>query len=74
VDKFSKYAHFLPLSHPLTALHVALVYMNQVNKLYGFPKALIFDRDKIFTSQVWKEVFKLLKVDLLMSRAYHPPN
>jgi len=72
VDKFSKYAHFLPLSHPFTALHVALVYMNQVYKLYGFPKALI--SDKIFTIQVWKEVFKLLKVDLLMSRAYHHPN
>jgi hypothetical protein len=26
VDKFSKYAHFLPLSHPFTALTVAKMY------------------------------------------------
>lgn len=62
---FSKYTHFLPLSHPFIALHVALVYINKVYKLYGFLKALISDRDKSFTSQVWKELFKLLNVDLL---------
>lgn len=72
VDKFSKYAHFVPLSHPYTAFQIALVYMTHIYKLRGLPKALISDRDKIFTSQVWKELFKLLKVDLLMSSAYHP--
>jgi hypothetical protein len=71
VDKFSKYAHCIPLSHPFTAFQVALVYMNQVYKLHGLPKALLSDRDKNFTSIVWKELFKLLKVDLLMCSAYH---
>ena len=72
VDKFSKYAHFVPLSHSYTAIQVALLYITQIYKLHGLPKALISDRDKIFTSQVWKELFKLLKVELLMSSAYHP--
>jgi len=72
VDKFSKYAHFIPLSHPFTTFQVALVSMNQVYKLHGLPKALISDRDRIFTSNIWKESFKLLKVDMLMSSAYHP--
>jgi len=37
IDKFSKYAHFLPLSHPFTALQVAQLYFNNVYKLHGLP-------------------------------------
>lgn len=72
VDKFSKYAHFLPLSHPFTALQVATTYMNNVFKLHGLPEAIVSDRDKVFTSHVWQELFKLLGTDLKMSSAYHP--
>jgi len=54
VHKFSKYAHFLPLSHPFTALQVALTYKNNVFKLHGLPQAMISDRDKVFTSNIWQ--------------------
>ena len=53
VDKFSKYAHFVPLKHPFTTFQVALAYMDHVFKLHGFPEVLISDRDKVFTSQIW---------------------
>lgn len=72
VDKFSKYAHFIPLTHPFTALDIALVYMDQVYKLHGLPKAIVSDRDRIFTSSVWQELFRLTKTELRMSTAYHP--
>jgi hypothetical protein len=72
IDKFSKYAHFLPLSHPFTALSVAQLYFNNVYKLHGLPKAIVSDRDRIFTSALWKELFKLSGTDLLMSSSYHP--
>lgn len=72
VDKFSKYAHFLPHSHPFSALQVAELFMNNIFKLYGLPKAIVLDRDKIFTSNLWKELFKSLGTDLHMSSAYHP--
>src|SRR6185312_6325561 len=32
---------------------------------------MVFDRDKIFTSSVWTELFKLVGVQLLFSTAYH---
>ena len=43
VDKFSKYAHFVPLSHPFTAYKVALAFMEHVFKLHGLPESIIFD-------------------------------
>lgn len=72
VDKFSKYAHFLPLSHPFTALQVAITFLNNVFKLHGQLIAMISDGDKVFTSNVWQELFSLLGIDLRMSSAYHP--
>jgi hypothetical protein len=72
IDKFSKYAHFIPMSHPYTALSVAQLYFNNIYKLHGLPEALISDRDKVFTSTLWKELFALSDTQLLMSSAYHP--
>lgn len=72
VDKFSKYAHFLTLSHPYTALQVAQQYFDQIYMLHGIPSAIISDRDKIFTSALWKELFTLSGTQLLMSSSYHP--
>jgi len=72
VDMLSKYAHFLPLAHPFTALQVAQLYFDQIYKLHGLPKAIISDRDKIFTSTLWQTLFRLSDTALLMSSSYHP--
>lgn len=66
------YAHFLPLSHPFTALQAAVLFMNNIFKLHGLPQAIVLERDKIFASNMWRELFKLLGTDLQMSSAYHP--
>jgi len=72
VDVFSKYSHFLGLKHPFTAESVAKLFFSQVFKLHGMPQAIVSDRDRIFTSKLWQELFKLAKVELRMSTAYHP--
>jgi hypothetical protein len=51
IDKFSKYAHFIPLSHPYTALTVAQAYLNNIYKLHGLPQIIVSDRDRVFTSR-----------------------
>jgi hypothetical protein len=33
---------------------------------------IVLDRDHIFTSNFWRELFQLAKVNLSMSSAYHP--
>ncbi|KAL8158750.1 hypothetical protein V2J09_000287 [Rumex salicifolius] len=72
VDRLSKNAHFLALSHPYTALDVAQTYLDNVFKLHGMPHSLISDRDPTFLSEVWKELFRVHGVDLHFSSAYHP--
>lgn len=72
VDKFSKYAHFIKLTHPFTALKVAKLYMDNIYKLHGMPQAIVSDRDRIFTSTLWQELFNLTGTELRMSSAYHP--
>lgn len=71
VDRFPKYAHF-PLKHPYTALTVAKALYDGVIKLHGLPKTMVSDRDKVFTSKIWTELFKLMGVQLLLNMAYHP--
>jgi transposase InsO family protein len=72
VDTFSKYAHFLPLLHPYTALKVAQLFVDSVYKLHGMPSSIISDRNKIFTSKLWQELFRLSGTTLKMSSSYHP--
>jgi len=72
VDKFSKFTHFLPLLHPLTATSVAKVFLDNNYRLHGMPSHIISDRDRIFPSSFWLELFKLAKTTLCMSLAYHP--
>ncbi|GMI64497.1 hypothetical protein HRI_000119000 [Hibiscus trionum] len=72
IGKYTKYEHFLTLSHPFTATDVASVYLDQVFKLHGSPKVIISDKDKIFTSLFWKELMKKLGTVSHLSSSYHP--
>lgn len=72
VDKLTKFAQFLPLAHPYTASKCALLYMTQVYKNHGFPGAIISDRDPVFTSHFWQELFKYAGTELKMSTTNHP--
>lgn len=72
VDKLTRYAHFIPMSHPFTARTAATQYMDHVFKLHGQPLALISDRGQVFTSLFWRQLFKLSGTQLKMSTAYHP--
>lgn len=72
VDRLTKYAHFIALSHPYTAEKLANIYIKQIYKLHGAPKSIVSDRDVAFQSDFWRELFKLQGTKLCMSTAHHP--
>ena len=72
VDRFTKYAHFIPLASHYTAKIVADTFFDQIFKLHGLPLSIISDRDKVFSSAFWQELFRLLGTKLHLSSAYHP--
>lgn len=72
VDKFSRYAHFIPLAHPFSASDVAMAFMDNVFKLHSLPEQIVSDRDRIFNSLFWRQLFHLTGTSLNMSSSYHP--
>ncbi|KAL4554713.1 hypothetical protein LXL04_037315 [Taraxacum kok-saghyz] len=72
VDRLSKYSHFLLLKHPYTAKTVAELFVREIVRLHGIPKSIVSDRDPLFISNFWKELFHLQGTQLNMSSAYHP--
>jgi hypothetical protein len=72
VDRFSKFAHFIPLSYPYSATTVAKAFFDNIVRLHGMPCSIVSDRDPVFTSTFWKELFRLAGVKLLLNSAFHP--
>jgi hypothetical protein len=65
VVKFSKYSHFVALAHPFTAAKVAKAFLDNVYKLHGMPFNIISDRDRVFTSNFWQQLFILFGTKLI---------
>ena len=72
VDRLTKYVHFMPLSHPYTAAKVAAMFMKDIFRLHGMPQSIVSDKDVVFTSKFWQELFKLQGSNLAVSSVYHP--
>lgn len=72
VDHLTKYTHFCPLSHPYTAATIDKLFVEDIFKLHGMPQSIVSDRNPVFTSTFWKELFHLQGTQLKMSASYHP--
>ena len=59
VDRFSKMAHLIALSHPYSTQSIARTFFENIVHLHGFPCSIVSDRDTIFTNSFWEELFLL---------------
>lgn len=71
IDRLSKYAHFIPLTHPYSASSLAQIFMDYIYKLHGALAEIINDHDTIFVSNFWKEFLHILGIQQHLSTAYH---
>jgi hypothetical protein len=72
VDKASKMIHVVPTHSNVDAPGVARLVFDNVIRLHGFPRSIVSDRDKRFTSNFWTALFDISGVKRNMSTAFHP--
>ena len=53
VDKLTKTSHFIPIKSTYKTDAIAKIFMKEIFRLHGLPKAKVSDRDPKFTSNFW---------------------
>ncbi|XP_075091508.1 putative mitochondrial protein AtMg00860 [Nicotiana tabacum] len=73
VDRFSKYATFMPASQGCIAKEAAKLFFKNVVKYWGIPRHIISDRDDPhFTGNLWRDLLNILGMELRFSTSFHP--
>ncbi|KIN99114.1 hypothetical protein M404DRAFT_78798, partial [Pisolithus tinctorius Marx 270] len=72
IDLLTSMVHIVPSRTTYTAREVAELMFAEVYKHHGLPRAIVSDRDVLFTSTFWKRLNELIGIKQKMSSAYHP--
>lgn len=72
VDRFSKSAHFIPLTKLPSAKETAQIMIDNVFKFHGLPTDVVSDRGPQFASQFWREFCRLIGATASLSSGFHP--
>ena len=72
VEKLSKASHFILVKSTYKTGDIENIFMKEIFRLHGLPKAIVSDRDVKFTSKFWKSLFKDLGTQLNFNTTYYP--
>ncbi|KAL0405147.1 UNVERIFIED_CONTAM: hypothetical protein Slati_3828600 [Sesamum latifolium] len=72
VDLLLKYAHFIGLPAKFSASSLAGYFTVEIYRLHGMPKSIVSNRDPLFLSTFWRELFCLNGTKLAFNSAYQP--
>ena len=70
-DKFSKEAHFIPVTSTYKTVHIADIFLKEIFILHGIARETISDRDTKFSKNFWKSLFSRLETESNFSTSYH---
>ena len=71
VDRLTKMAHFMPCNEAVTGEEIARLFMDNIYKYHGLLNDIISDRGSQFISKFWQSLFKILKIKIKLSFAFH---
>ncbi len=72
VDRFSKFARYLPLPKLPTAKETAELLVSVVFAVHGLPLDIVSDRGPQFTSAVWKSFCRAIGATVSLTSGFHP--
>ena len=71
IDKYTKYIIVIPFNETYTAVQLGYIFLDRVVRIYGFPKEIISDKDKLFISSYWKTIIAQSGVKQKLSIVYY---
>jgi hypothetical protein len=71
MDRLTKTAHFIAVHTTYSVQQYAEIYMDQIVRLHGIPKTIIFDRGTQFVARFWEQLHECLGTKLIRSSSYH---
>lgn len=71
-DRLTKFIHFIALPTHFIEPDLAIHFSFDIRLLHGVLKSTVSDRDTLFLSAFWKEIFCLHGTTLKHSTSYHP--
>ena len=74
MDRITKFAHLFYFNTTFTSTKVSELFFKEFFRLHGLPKSIVSDRDNIFFSAFWKELFKMVGKYLTPNTSYNPKN
>jgi len=72
IDHLTSMVHLVSTKITYGAKDMAEIIFDEVYKRHGLPERIISDRDVLFTAIFWRELHRLLGVELRLSSSYHP--
>lgn len=73
IDRYTKFARYIPMRKTITAPELAEVMINKVFlKGVGVPRMIVSDRRSVFTAKFWSVVCYQLRIRHRKSIAFHP--
>ena len=61
IDKLSKVSHFIPMKSTYKAVNITNIFLKEIFRLHGIPKAIISHQDVKFCGNFWRSLFSGLE-------------